>query len=120
MFRNALTEWLCVLWDRTDACRVLTPILIKALNKSGATQVVDLCSGAGGPLIGIQRELQATSGSATGYTFTVTDKFPNENKMKDLQRNSGGRSNAWLTPVDAISDPRELSGFRTLFNSLRF
>ena len=117
IFRDALTEWLSVLWDRTEASKFLAPILLRVLNESGAVQVVDLCSGAGGPLRGIQRELDASSGSAPSVTFIVTDKFPNKNKMKDLQRNSEGRIKAWLTSVDAASVPPELSGFRTLFNS---
>jgi hypothetical protein len=115
-FRDALTEWLSVLWDRTDACKVLTPLLIGVLKKSGVIQVVDLCSGAGGPLAGIQWEMEATS-SLPGVIFIVTDKFPNEAKMKDLQRRTGGRIKACLTPVDATAVPRDLTGVRTLFNS---
>jgi hypothetical protein len=116
-FRDALTEWLAVLWDRTDACRALAPILQRVLQESRAIQVIDLCSGAGGPLIGIQRELAAAGVSATSLTYIVTDKFPNKIKMKDLERSTGGRIKAWLTSVDATSVPRELTGFRTLFNS---
>ena len=116
IFRDALTEWLRVLWERADACKVLAPILTGVLSESGATQVIDLCSGAGGPLIGIQRELKA-SGGVRVFKAVITDKYPNRDKLEELQRNSGGVIEAWLTSVDAASVPRNLNGFRTLFNS---
>ena len=116
-FRDALTEWLRVLWEHADACKALAPILGTVLYESHATQVIDLCSGAGGPLIEIQRELEGTGGNAACFEAIVTDKFPNTNKLEDLQRNSAGMIEARLTSVDATSVPRDLNGFRTLFNS---
>jgi hypothetical protein len=116
-FRNALTEWLRVLWEHADASQALAPILRTLLHESGAAQVVDLCSGAGGPLIGIQHELEDSGGNAPRFKTIVTDKFPNTDKLKDVQRKSGGRIEARLTSVDATSVPRDMNGFRTLFNS---
>lgn len=113
-FRDALTEWLRVLWDRIDPCSALAPILAEMLHESRATRIVDLCSGASGPLLGIQQEFQAH-----GWRFkaVVTDKFPNVNSMRELQSRSGGVFDARLTSVDATAVPRELTGLRTLFNS---
>jgi hypothetical protein len=116
IFRDALTEWLRLLWEHADACKALAPILGTVLHESHATQVVDLCSGAGGPLIGIQRELEDTRGNVP-LKAIVTDKFPNARKLEALQRNSRGMIEARLTSVDATSVPRDLNGFRTLFNS---
>jgi hypothetical protein len=116
-FRDALTEWLRVLWEHADACKALAPILGAVLDDSHATQVIDLCSGAGGPLIGIQHELERSGGNVACFKAIVTDKFPNANKLEDLQRKSAGMIEARLTPVDATSVPRNLKGFRTLFNS---
>jgi hypothetical protein len=116
-FREALTEWLRVLWDRVDAFPALAPVLAGVLHESGATRVVDLCSGGGGPLIGIQHELETAGGAGGGFKAVVTDKFPNIKQMEELQRQSGGMIEARLTSVDATRVPRDLSGFRTLFNS---
>jgi hypothetical protein len=114
MFRDALTEWLRVLWARIDAYHAIAPIVGELLNESGATQVVDLCSGAGGPLFGIQQRLQA---SGRRVKFIVTDKFVNVDKMRDLQNQGQGMIDARLASVDATTVPRELPGLRTLFNS---
>ena len=84
------------------------------LHESRATRIVDLCSGASGPLRGIQQEFQAY-----GWDFkaVVTDKFPNVTSMRELQSSSGGMFDARLISVDATTVPRELTGLRTLFNS---
>jgi hypothetical protein len=113
-FRDALTEWLHVLWDRIDACSTIAPILEQMLHESRATRIVDLCSGASGPLLGIEQEFRAC-----GWDFkaVVTDKFPNVTGMRELRSRSGGAFDACLTSVDATAVPRELTGLRTLFNS---
>ena len=71
-FRDALTEWLRVLWDRIDASSAIAPILAQILHESHTNQIVDLCSGASGPLLGIQREFEAAGWS---FQAIVTDKF---------------------------------------------
>jgi len=113
-FRDALTEWLRVLWVRIDAYKAIAPVLAEVLKESGASQVVDLCSGGGGPLVEIQQALEAS-----GHSFhaIVTDKFPNAEKMAELESRTNGRIGAVLTSVDATAVPRNLSGLRTLFNS---
>jgi hypothetical protein len=116
-FRDALTEWLRLLWEHADAFKALAPVLGTVLHESDSTQVVDLCSGAGGPLIGIQRELEDTGGKVACFKAVVTDKFPNRDKLEDLERNGRGMIEVRLTSVDATSVPRDLKGFRTLFNS---
>jgi len=113
-FRDALTDWLRVLWHRIDAYQAIAPILAEMLQESHAAQIVDLCSGASGPLLGIQREFEAA-----GWDFSaiVTDKFPNVNSMNELRSKSGGLIHARPISVDAAAVPRDLTGLRTLFNS---
>lgn len=114
IFRDALTEWLRVLWDRIDAYSAIAPILAEMLHESHATRIVDLCSGASGPLLGIQQEFEAVGWS---FTAVVTDKFPNANSMRELRSKSGGVIEARPTSVDATAVPSDLTGLRTLFNS---
>jgi len=113
-FRDALTEWLRVLWVRIDAYGAIAPILAEMLHESHEVRIVDLCSGASGPLLGIQQQFQAA-----GWDFraVVTDKFPSVDSMSELQAKSGGMIDARLTSVDATAVPRDLTGLRTLFNS---
>jgi hypothetical protein len=60
-----------VLWEHADASKALAPILGTVLHESDATQVVDLCSGAGGSLIGIQRELEHIGGNVPCFKVIV-------------------------------------------------
>ena len=113
-FRDALTEWLRVLWDRIDASSTIAPVLAEMLHESRAVRIVDLCSGASGPLLGILREFQA---GGWDFSAVVTDKFPNVNSMRELRSKSEGVIDGWLTSVDATAVPRDLTGLRTLFNS---
>jgi hypothetical protein len=113
-FRDALTEWLRVLWDRIEAHSAVAPILAEMLRKSQTARIVDLCSGASGPLRGIQQEFVAVGWS---FQAVVTDKFPNIHGMREIQSKSGGVIDARLTSVDARAVPRDLTGLRTLFNS---
>jgi hypothetical protein len=92
----------------------MAPILAEMLHVSRATRIVDLCSGASGPLLGIQQEFQA---HGWDFNAVVTDKFPNVTSMRELRSRSGGVFDARLTSVDAVAVPRELTGLRTLFNS---
>lgn len=114
ILRDALTEWLRVLWQQADAYRVIAPILADVLDRSGAAQIVDLCSGGSGPLLGIKQEFTSTGRKLHAI---VTDKYPNVAKMEELKDQSHGVIDACLTSVDATHVPRDLTGLRTLFNS---
>jgi hypothetical protein len=113
-FRDALTEWLRVLWMRIGAYKAIAPVLADVLHESGASRVVDLCSGSGGPLMEIQQELDA---SGQIFQAIVTDKFPNVERMTELENQTKRRICARLTSVDATAVPSDLTGLRTLFNS---
>ena len=113
-FRDSLTEWLRVLWSRVDGYKVIAAMLRASLHDSHAVQIVDLCSGAGGPLPGIQREFEA---AGLSFSAIVSDKFPNVASLTELKNNSGGAIDVRFTSVDATAVPCDLPGLRTLFNS---
>lgn len=86
--------------------------LIEAIRESGAEQVVDLCSGAGGPWLTLAGALE---GSFVGVL--LTDLHPNEEALRRACRSGKGRIRSHPDPVDARGMPHELDGFRTLFTS---
>jgi hypothetical protein len=93
--------------------RVLGP-LGEALRASGSERVVDLCSGAGGPVPALQRALAA---GGLDLPFTLTDRFPNLPAFRRTEAVSEGRIRFIAEPVDARAVPGTLTGLRTLFNS---
>lgn len=116
--RDSLTDHLAQLF-RSPA---VTPLHVAmadrlgvVLERSGTTHLVDLCSGAGGPLPAVLPLLDARLHGTV--TATLTDRYPNH----DLTRAPTGdehRLQVEPNPVDARSIAPEVDGVRTVFNAI--
>jgi hypothetical protein len=91
----------------------VAPKLRSAMDATGTTNVVDLCSGGGGPWLTLEPEL-AKSGAAS---VVLSDLYPNIEALPEVRARSGGRLAFHPTPVDATNVPDELDGVRTMFNA---
>lgn len=99
--RDALTDFLAFSVNLAGAYDPAGPLLRRAVARSGARRIVDLCSGAGGPWHRLAAEV--------GVPVLLTDLYPH-----------GGGAGALPLhdePVDARAVPRELDGFRTIFTA---
>lgn len=113
--RDAGTDFMRFMADATNPYRPIIPRLRQALAETASREILDLCSGAAGPIIGIREQLAA---SGCPVSITLSDKFPNETAFAySVQRSAGGVRYV-KEPVDAASVPHHLSGFRTLFTGL--
>ena len=94
----------------------VVPILSKAVKAAGATHIVDLCSGGGGPHRLLLPQLQAATGNEA-LTMTLTDLWPHVDAWKGL---TAGVPGLRFEPqsVDATAVPPKMKGFRTLFGCL--
>jgi hypothetical protein len=114
VLRDALTG---ILEHHLRTRNVYSPILPRlkaALVATGATEILDLCSGGGGPWMGLLPQL----GADMPIRVRLTDKFPNTNANA---KHSGGASDRIILEqrsVDAMDVPADLNGFRTLFTAL--
>ncbi|MBL8995695.1 MAG: hypothetical protein KJZ74_11985 [Gemmatimonadales bacterium] len=113
LFRDLATDYLEFVGTRIAMDREIAPILREALERAGATRVVDLCSGGGGPVRALRRRL-AEEGLA--IEVMLTDRFPNLAAFRRLALAEPGLV-AVEEAVDARSVPPSLTGFRTLFNA---
>lgn len=109
--RNAITEVLRTLCLKMQVHEAAAPILRDLMKRAGTRRVIDLCSGAGGPIVPAWPLL------GDGTTVMLTDRFPNLPAFSQARRNSGGAVEGWLESVDARRVPSELRGVRTLFNA---
>lgn len=108
--RDRVTEALEAVWNANRTYAPIAGLLRAAVRQSGARQIVDLCSGGGGPWLGLYPDV------ANGQALTVwlTDLYPNA----ILARRTGSEAlKACTAPVDARSVPADLPGFRTIFSS---
>jgi hypothetical protein len=95
--RDALTDFLAFALNLGHTYASAGPMLRRAVLRTGATRVVDLCSGAGGPW--------SRLGGEVGVPVVLTDLFPHRG------------ASLYHVPVDARAVPAGLKGFRTLFTS---
>jgi hypothetical protein len=110
--RNQLTDHLRAAEQFWRPFDVVEPMLAEAVAASGAREIVDLCSGGGGPAVHLTAHLIAR-GEADG--LVLTDLFPNLPAWRHASEQPGVRFEP--APVDATDVPEHLNGARTLFNA---
>lgn len=109
--RNYATDFLSFLSEKTGIFRPAIPIIEKGLENLTYPQIVDLGSGAGGPIPGISRELLKTR---PDLKIILTDRFPNVNAW-ELIKTEFPAIDYFEEPIDARAVPKNLPGLRTLF-----
>lgn len=124
LFRNLATDALQVLWQFSTLYDPIVPRLysaIAAVSTSRPGDIVDLCSGGGGPWLHISQQLESTYGLPVNVC--LTDKFPNYEAFTHvhLQKKNSPCSRNRFTfipdSIDAVHIPPELQGFRCMFSS---
>jgi len=111
--RDLFTDALEAIWNYTNSYRVIVPRLRAAMEDAGTHQIVDLCSGGGGPWIRLRAQFVTTEGFPV--SVSLTDKYPNERALTQSRTESG--IEFYLAPVDARQIPTDLEGFRTIFST---
>jgi len=111
--RDGGTDWLSFVANATRIFSAVAPKIRSAMDATGTTRVVDLCSGGGGPWLTLERDL-ARSGPVQ---VVLSDLYPNIEALSALRERSDGRLAFHPTPVDATSVPPALDGVRTMFNA---
>ena len=99
--RDALTDFLAFTLNLSRMYSPAGPLLRRAIARTGARRVIDLCSGAGGPWPWLAAQV--------GVPVVLTDLYPHGSSPGTLPLHS--------EPVDARAVPKSLDGFRTLFTS---
>ncbi|HET8713150.1 MAG TPA: hypothetical protein VFM23_05645 [Gemmatimonadales bacterium] len=94
--RDGLTDFLAFSLNLARAYEPAGPLLRRAVARTGARRIVDLCAGAGGPWSWL--------GSEVGVPVILTDLYPHAGAVHP-------------GPVDARSVPESLDGFRTVFTA---
>jgi hypothetical protein len=110
--RDLVTDALEAMWDYGNVYRSIAPMLRRAVEDAGVGEVVDLCSGGGGPWLRLARDF-------AGFPIHVclTDKYPNLEAFEAAASGSDGRLAFVAEAVDAAHVPAKLNGFRTMFSA---
>jgi hypothetical protein len=110
-----VTDALQALWNSSNLYQPIISRLQRALVNAGTRNVVDLCSGGGGPWLGLARDHEWQE----RYTVTVclTDLYPNRKAFERLQSRSELTVKFDSRSIDAVRVPGDLNGFRTMFTA---
>jgi hypothetical protein len=111
--RDAITDYLQFVFTFFHVYRCVLPRLQSILNKLRENQIVDLCSGSGGPWLNLYKFVQ----EPMPRIICLTDKFPNARSFEYVRSASKELIVFRRDPIDVTAVPPELCGFRTLFSS---
>src|SRR5436190_14953610 len=95
--RDLATDYLQFIQTQFRLDRAMAPLIRRALQESGATRIVDLCSGGSGPLLLLVKDLAA---AGVPVRATLTDLFPNAPAFEKIAGASGGLIDFEPEPVD--------------------
>ena len=112
--RQYMMDFLRFVLDKGNLYKPVTPLLVNALRQTKSEVIVDLCSGGGGAVQSVQKNLEVKTGKIT--PFILTDLYPNISVYKKLQTETEGNITYYKEPVNAADVPAQLKGFRTVFS----
>jgi len=108
VLRDAETAYLAVGYRLLPLARLWAERISSVLDPGAPVEIVDLCSGSGGPMPLIIGELEARGHEGRA---TLTDLYPN-------LKSAAHPHIVWLAePVDARRVPPMLAGVRTMFSA---
>lgn len=110
-----MLDFLRFMISKLGAYEAALPLLQELLERTQQQHITDLCSGAGGGIAVVQRELSQCMG--TTVRITLSDLYPNLAAYRYLQQSSGGALSYIPEPVDATAVPAHVTGVRTIFSS---
>lgn len=93
----------------------IVPLLQELLARSSQPEILDLCSGGGGGIKGLQQLL--VNQTQQSVTVTLSDKFPNIPAFELVKKETSGAIKYISQPVDATNVPADLTGCRTIFSA---
>jgi hypothetical protein len=119
VFRDFITDQLR--FSHNEAMRepvnaAIAARLAAVLAHAGTTQIVDLCAGAGGPVVNVGRILAADL--SLPITIVLTDLYPNVAAFRALEAENHGLVTARYESTNAMDVPSDLRGVRTIFTAL--
>jgi len=114
--RESMTDYLRYFLKVTKFYKPVIPLVSEILKQTNLQNIIDLCSGSGGPVEEVLSGLNATSEG--NIKVTLTDKFPNISSYTLLQNKYPKSISFESTSIDAKNVPEELKGLRTIFSGI--
>jgi len=114
--RDAATDYLQYVTTISNPYTPIVERLRSALAAAETREVLDLCSGGGGPWFGLQEALSEELD--TPVRVKLSDFHPNEGAFARAKLESDSNIDFVPESVSVMDVPKELTGFRTMFAAL--
>ena len=109
--RQCMTIYLQSLHRMLGTAELIEPLVRRGLR--GSNVIIDLCSGAGGPMIDVTKALRSNPDYAA-TTLVLTDLYPNHQTITSLQETGHSWIRYEVQAIDAATVPPKLLGLRTM------
>lgn len=117
--RTCLTRLIVVMHKFLKSSDDLVPLIKRALKYLKNNTIVDLCSGSGGPMIEVFKDL-AREKEKSNVKLILTDLFPNLEMASKINDSAIKNLSYETTPVNASHVNTELTGVRTMVGSFQY
>ena len=114
--RICLTRLIVVMHKFLKSSDDLVPLIKRAFKYSNNNTIVDLCSGSGGPMIEVFKDLAGEQGKSN-VELILTDLYPNLEMASKINDSAIKNLSYKITPVNASNVNTELAGVRTMVGS---
>lgn len=115
--RICMTRYLVTIHKMLGTTPELKKLVVKALKYSTQAQILDMCSGSGGPMPEVVELLRKEEGNEN-LRLTLSDLYPNLTIAKDINAKADPKFNYLTEPLDATAVGQEYKGLRTMVCSL--
>lgn len=114
--RTSLTRVIRVLLKVMGITKLSAQLIKEKMDECGASQIVDLGSGAGGVMIDVFEEMKAEEKTSTP-NFILTDLYPSKEHINYVNQLHHEKLNYKEEPVNALSLESAPEGLKTMFNA---
>lgn len=115
VIRRGQTDYLHFVINKANIYKPAAGILKEIFDNTDKTEILDLCSGSGGGLDLVQKELEQVTGKE--IRITLSDKFPNTDSYELIKKNTNGKVTYINEPVDAKKSLNSQESIRTVFSA---
>ncbi|QMU28905.1 class I SAM-dependent methyltransferase [Adhaeribacter radiodurans] len=115
ILRQSMMDYLRFMISKISIYQPILPLMQEAMRHTSEPDILDLCSGGGGGIAGIQKELSKQLGYSVH--ITLTDKFPNPPAFELVKKQTDGAISYIAEPIDATNVPGTFTNFRTIFSA---
>ena len=112
--RNGGTDFLGFILKMTKFYEPVVKTLEQVITKTGHSQILDLCSGNGGPVETVSQNVY----KELHVKFILSDKYPNLPAFEKIKRNSNYRIDYYERALDVLDMKSTVKAVLTMFSAI--